>query len=286
MMLNFFKKRKSNYKDDSSLVFKESDKEKAIVDVTIVLNVWKRNYLDEQLKRLLKQSVLPREIWVIHYEEHVQTRKVIQKHKEKFPYIYLIKSDLNLKYFGRFSIAINITSTYSWLIDDDVMPGEQWLERSVEKCHANNAIVVCTGRLIPKNDFRPERQIIGKKYLHFIGDTNNGEEMNYCKKDTIVDYGCNSYFFKTDWLRGVWATWPATFLSGEDIHLSATCKVNLNVNTMVLEQLDEKTSGNIKRSYGWDDHASWKKKGFINIREDIFRYHILERKWKPILWEL
>ncbi len=83
---------------------------KEIVDVTILLNIWKREHLEEQLVCILSQSVLPKEIWIIHYEDYVESQNIINLYRQFFSNIILIKSEKNLKYFGRFSIAINVTT--------------------------------------------------------------------------------------------------------------------------------------------------------------------------------
>ncbi len=259
--------------------------DKPTVDVTVMINVWKRTHIEEQLFHLLSQTVYPKEIWVLYYEQHVLVEEIIRGYQQKFPFITLIRSDKNLRYFGRFSIAVNVMTKYTWIIDDDVIPGELWLEHCVEKCEKLNAIVSCTGRIIPPNNFRPERWRWGNSYKHFVGDEKNGGQINYCEEDTQVDYACNSYFIKSAWMQAFWGLWPVTFNSGEDIHLSASCKSQLGVDTFVLKQSSIRDSGNIKRPYGWDDNASWKKNDFIDIREDVFRYHIEKNNWTPLLWK-
>lgn len=259
-------------------------KRKKVVDVTIILNIWKRPHLEEQLVSIINSTVIPKEVWVIHYENGVQTRSVIEKYKEHLPFLNLIHSDKNLKYFGRFSIAINTATKFTWLIDDDVIPGSQWLENCCIKSEEYNSIITCTGRIIPKNNYQPEKIKIGFSYKHYVGDSKNGKLMNYCEQDTIVDYGCNSYFFQSAWLSAYWSLWPITFLSGEDIHLCATCKIKLDVNTVVLKQTSEENSGNINRPYGWDENASWKQNNFLAEREKVFKYHIQENNWSPLEW--
>ena len=253
---------------------------KPIVDVTIILNIWKRPHLEEQLVSIINSTVLPKEVWVIHYENHVDARSVVEKYRENLPYINLMDIDKNLKYFGRFSIAINVTTKFVWLPDDDIIPGPQWLENCCIKCEEYNSIITCTGRIIPKDNYRPEKIKLGFSYKHYVGDAKNGQLMNYCEEDTVVDYGCNSYFFKREWLSAYWSLWPATFLSGEDIHLCATCKIQLDVNTVVLKQTNAENSGNTNRPYGWDKNASWNN--FLDEREKVFKYHILENGWQPI----
>jgi len=273
-----------NKKNKTRVFEVEKFKDKKVVDVTIILNIWKRKHLEEQLVSIINSSVLPKEVWVIHYENHVNTKETIDKLRTFLPYINLISSNKNLKYFGRFSIAINSTTKFTWLIDDDVIPGSKWLENCVKKSTDLNAIITCTGRIIPKDNYRPEKIKIGLSYKHYIGDAKNGKLMNHCEEDTVVDYGCNSYFFQTEWLSAYWSLWPITFLSGEDIHLCATCKIKLNVSTVVLEQTNESNSGNINRPYGWDENASWKQNNFLDEREKVFRYHIQKNAWTPLEW--
>lgn len=256
-----------------------------IVDVTIILNIWKRTYFAEQISALLSQTVLPKEIWVIQYENIVEIQSEINKYKKYFPSIYHFKIDKNLVFFGRYSIAINANSKFVWVLDDDIIPGVKWLEKCVEKCESLNSIISCTGRIIPKNDFRPEEFNLENLEKNFIGDfSKEWNELNICSEDTIVDYCCNSYFFKKEWISAFWSVWPVTFSLGDDIHLSATCNYKLNIKTVVLKQTNESNSGCIRKHYGRDDFSSWRDLDFINQREDVLKYHILDNNWIPLLW--
>jgi hypothetical protein len=287
MLFGYFKKNRPAATGDLSIPNPpvNDNSSKTVVDVTILINVWKRHHLEEQLIHLLNQSVSPKEIWIIQYEDHVDVSEIIRTYRQRYLFIHFIRSDKNLKYFGRFTIAVNTTTTFVWVLDDDVIPGEEWLEKCVTKCNSENAIICSTGRIIPKNNYRPEELTWAGDYGHYVGDAAKGLKMNYCESDTVVDYGCHSYFFKSSWMKAYWSVWPASFLSGEDIHLSASCKVAMDVNTLVLSQLSARDSGNLKKSYGWDNKASWRKKGFVDIREQVIRCHVHENKWTPILWK-
>ena len=255
-----------------------------IKEATIILNIWKRKYLKEQLEALSCQTVVPKEIWIIHYENHFKIKKIVEKFRKKFPSVTLIESSKNLKFFGRFSIAINVVTKYVWVLDDDIIPGKMWLENCIEACESLKSIISCSGRIIPKNEFQPEHSrnlplncFIGDVHSHF-------EDITFCKEHTKVDFGCQSYFFKSEWLSAFWSIWPVTFLSGEDIHLSATCKSVLGIGTTVLKQIDFETSGSIKKKYGIDQFATFKQNDFLELREKVIRNHIEKNKWKPINW--
>lgn len=250
-------------------------------DLTVVLTVWKRNHLEEQLAALAAQTVQPGAIWVIQYGEHVPTDEVLKKH----PAVHRIHSTLNLKYFGRFSVALHADTRYTWVLDDDIIPSPAWVETCIRTCEMRNAIVCSNGRIIPPGDYAPE-MVKGDDYLgtYFIGDSPSLDLMNLCQEDTIVDFGCSSYFFKTEWLRYFWQIWPHTFQTGEDMHLSASCKILGNVATVVPRQHSARDSGNVTPAYSCDQHASWRKAGFVDKRSYVLKYLVEERNWCPILW--
>lgn len=254
------------------------------VPVTIVITTWQRKYLKEQLESLLNQTVFPEQIWIIQNENHLDLVPVIKKYSSCFPSLFHIKSDLNFKYFGRFSFATHVKTDYVWLLDDDVIPGMKWFQVCYEKCSTLNAIIGPSGRILPKDNFLPEKYNGLDNEKYFIGDSNEMVDMNYCAKDTVVDYACNSYFLKSAWLKDFWSVWPSTFNSGEDIHLSASLKIRKNINTIVPAQLVNETSGNLKKAYSCDKHSSWRKPDFYEIREGVFRHFIQELGWKPVLW--
>lgn len=258
-------------------------KDKPVADVTMILNVWRRNYLDEQLGSLMKQTFLPKQIWIIRYERMTDMESVVEKYQGLFPSITLIESGKNLKYYARFSIAAFTETEFTWVLDDDVIPSPVWLEIALKKCNEHNALISCTGRIIAPDDFEPETpKLVPEDY--FIGDEPATLEYNICAKDTIVDYGCNSYFFRTSWIKHFWSIWPHTFSSGEDMHFAATLKIRAGINTVVPEQHTVADTGNTKKFYGSDEHSSWLLPGFYDTRREILKYLILEKKWKPIMW--
>lgn len=70
-------------------------------NLTIILNIWKRNYLAEQIEALYSQTVLPKHIWIIQQENFIAVDQVLSE----FPDIKYFKSPCNLKYFFRYSLA-------------------------------------------------------------------------------------------------------------------------------------------------------------------------------------
>ncbi|WKN29778.1 hypothetical protein PZB74_12455 [Porifericola rhodea] len=75
------------------------------------------------------------------------------------------------------------------------------------------------------------------------------------------------------------------FKTLKDIHLSASCKICNNIQTIVPRQTSIENSGNLKPEYSFDKHASWKKKGFNEQRAGVLQYLIHKKGWKPVLWK-
>ncbi len=253
--------------------------------ITVIITVWKRGYLEQQLTSLTGQTVRPSQIWIIQNEHHIRIREVVEKFTPDFPAISIIHSDYNFKFFGRFSLVCHVQTEYVLVIDDDVIPAASWLERCLRKSKQYNAVISCTGRIIKPASFRPEEGQGEEKKLYFIGDNQSNDDNNFIPDDTRVDYGCNSYFFRTEWIKHFWSVWPATFLSGEDIHLSASLMIARSIPTIVPRQLCRQTSGNLHKLYSQDEVSSWRNTDFIDIRQSVFEYLIKEKNWKPILWQ-
>ncbi|MEQ8553648.1 MAG: glycosyltransferase [Cyclobacteriaceae bacterium] len=251
------------------------------VDLTVILTIWKRDHLEEQITALIDQTRLPKQIWIYQCGEYVDIKRILRK----YPFIEVIKSTINLKYFGRHSIAIHAETKYTWILDDDIIPASTWIETCINICDAQNAIVCRSGRIIPPGEYSPG-VVRGQDYLdnYFIADSRLVNGLNVCEEDTIVDYGCGSFFFKTEWEKYFWSIWPQTLQNAEDMHLSATCKIRANIPTIVPKQDSPENSGNLRPKYSFDEHASFKRIGFNIERTEVVKYLINEMGWKPILW--
>lgn len=247
-------------------------------DVTTILTVWKRNHVDEQINALLKQTLKPKKIIVYQCGNYVDTRDIFNR----YAYIDYVHSSINLGYFGRFSIARHCTTPFTYILDDDVIPGEEWIEKSIDASNTCNAIISSSGRILPvenSSDFPTNKHFVA---THFVGDC-GPESINICPSNTLVDFGCNSWFLRTKWLDYFWKITPYSMKCGEDIHLSATCKILDNIDTIVLKQSNNTDTGNTKKAYGFDHQASWKKPGFFELRKQIVNYLVSTSGWQHLL---
>jgi hypothetical protein len=251
-------------------------------DVTVILTVWKRDHLEEQLEALLRQTHPVAEIWIYHCCQHVfvNYKAIIKNNRVKYQ-----QNTHDLGYFGRFSMALLAATEYVFIMDDDIVPSADWIEVSLMTSKKYNAIVSSTGRIIPKYNYRPEA-VTDDQYSrkYFIGGSMNAGNSVYCEKDTPVDFGCTNWFLKRNWLHFFWSLKPFTMETGEDIHLSVSCLLQGGIKTVCPHQDGINTSGNRKGNYGFDHLASWKKHDFLDKREQILKHFIDDCKWVPIGW--
>tara|TARA_A100001234_G_scaffold148456_1_gene130637 strand:+ start:1101 stop:1418 length:318 start_codon:yes stop_codon:yes gene_type:complete len=97
--------------------------------ITIILNTYKRTkYLNKQLKAIKKQSVKVNEILIW------QNKYYGKKNKQKD--IIFASSNYNFGVWARFAFALNSKSEFVCILDDDTIPGKNWLKnclRTIEK---------------------------------------------------------------------------------------------------------------------------------------------------------
>ncbi|ACT96443.1 glycosyltransferase family 2 protein [Dyadobacter fermentans] len=243
--------------------------------VTVILTVWKRNHLEEQIAALLSQTEQPYQIWIYQCGAHVNIEKVLRKYSN----IQFVSSSVNLKYFGRFSLALHVKSEYVWILDDDVIPSPNWLEEARRMSEARNAIIASAGRII-SYQARSNGPEITDLRRFLVGDGDEEKFCNYNRTDTETDFGCNSWLFKRDWVSLFWRIKPYTLENAEDIHLSAACKIFENIPTIVPAQSELLLCGNLKKYYGHDEVASWKRFDFQKERIEVINYLIREHGWQ------
>lgn len=237
------------------------------IDITAILTVWKRNHLEEQLESLLQQTLVPSCIWVQQMQQNVNIDSIIEKFQSRIKYTYFSS---NKGVFGRFeSVMDNVDTSYTFIIDDDIIPGKCFLNDALQLSIHKNAIVSPAGRIIPDWTIFPDKAL-DREYMekYFIGD-GLCYPFNYCKSDTNVDFGNNAWLFRTEWMKYFSAFLPLTRKSGEDIHLSATCSLLGGIKTFVPKQTTVGNCGNLKRKYSFDEIALHKQNDFHSTRAEI-----------------
>jgi hypothetical protein len=232
-------------------------------DITVILTVWKRNNLAEQLDRIVNQTKKADRIIIYQNENHLNI-DFPEALKKEYNIQIIQSKDFNFKFHGRFTIPLLLDTEYCAIFDDDTMPNENWLQNCLETSKRLNCIVGANGRTVAKEGY-------------YIG-TGDG---NAVEQETKVDFVGHCWFFKTEWIRNMWRDKHFSYENGEDIHLAASCKVYQDIDCYVprMPMKDQSLWGDTKPVLGTDEHASYKKNNHTETRNNIIKAWV-EKGWK------
>lgn len=239
-------------------------------EITVILSVWKRNHLEQQLQRMSEQTKKPYQVWIYQNESH---SNISDEFKKRWNISLIQSCDINFKFHGRFALPLLCDTEYVAIFDDDTMPGSKWLENCLDTSKRNNCIVLARG-LSVKEGFQLQRE----QCLVAIGDGRPIEQ------EMEVDLGGHCWFFKTEWCQYMWRDRPFTWNNGEDIHLSAACQIYGNIRSFVpkMPAHDRSLWGDLEMHLGADQHATWRQSDHSVLRGDTVKYWC-DKGWEPLI---
>lgn len=216
----------------------------------VILTQYKRNHIEKQLEILSNQSKKPDYLVVFQNENHVDITKL----KEKYNFIH-IKSDYNTKFFGRFASCFTFPVDVCIVMDDDIIPGKNFVENYVNQCIELNAIIGGNGRFgyFNKNKYKlsqPKETGIRKNYK-------------------LVDFVGHIWCFKKEWLHYMFSNSPYTYDTGEDMHLCYSAKVLGNIKSYTGKQFNNEESCDITSNQLASDEFSSYKTTNVELRKNI-----------------
>lgn len=219
--------------------------------ITAILNGYKRpQFLKEQVEAIKNQTVPPSEIML--WQNNTDGFD-----KELTDTLITASCNKNLGVWARFAYALNATSDYICIFDDDTIPGAMWFENCLETMKTNEGLLGTVGLIYdtPTN-YRPNTRFGWT-------DINNPEVIR-------VDIVGHAWFFKREWLSTYWRELPPVGLTtvGEDMHFSHMLQKYLGLNTYVPPHPE-----NNKQM--WGSTKGWEmgtEKNALSLNEDNIRY--------------
>ena len=202
-------------------------------DIVIVLTVWKRNNIEQQLIQVKNQSILKNKktnIIIFQNANYVNINDIINKWNKPNYFndrvdITFIHSPIETGYFGRFLIPLTSPvygESYFFICDDDVLWGNRYFENMARVIN-EGSFAVRTGRIIEEN-FHDMN----------VGFTIPNFENQICFNEDIEnDFGGHIWAGKISWLRNAWNHIPFTIKNCEDFWISAVLKSYYNIPTKV-----------------------------------------------------
>jgi hypothetical protein len=185
--------------------------------VTAILNCFRRPHsLNLQYEAIKKQTISPSEImiWKNHPENNTQFDF------SKITDAVISVNNANYGVWARFAFALNASSDYICVFDDDTIPGENWFKNCIENIEKQNGLYGTIGVKFNDLDYR--------SYVrHGWANPNDLAEQ--------VDIVGHAWFFHRDLLSAFWreVEVPLSPLCGEDMHFSYAIQKYLNLNTYV-----------------------------------------------------
>lgn len=205
----------------------------------VVLTQYKRNNLEKQLSQIYNQTIRPDYVVVFQNENHED----ISILKSKYNFIH-IKSDYNTKFFGRFAYCFTFPVDICFVLDDDIIPGNNCLKHYMDQCISLNAIIGGNGRIAMNN---PNK-----------GRIKQPPDVGIRLENQLVDFVGHLWCFKKDWLHHMFGTKPFTFDTGEDMHFCFTSKLFGNIKSFTAKQTSYDDMADITHNkLARDPHASY-----------------------------
>lgn len=228
--------------------------------VSVVLNVFKRsaNY-ETQLAAIAAQTHPVTEIlvWENGYDSV----------DPSFANVHA-RSSKNLGVWARFAFALNATSDFIWMIDDDSIPGPEWLASALDAHYQ-------TGGLIGSRGLRFRTPDSYTLYDEFGPNNPNSDIVE-------VDIVGHNWIFPKSWLAHFWSLGDKRFknaLAGEDIHLSFIAQTVCGAGTFVPPHpVDKKRLWGEQSAqeaiFGSDDSAISRDLSSMRKFEDAYQHYL------------
>ena len=234
-------------------------------DITVILSTWKRDYLETQIESVLNQSVEPHRIILYQNESHQDFSDIVKKYSIE----HIHSRTTNFRYHSRFTIPLYVESEYFAIFDDDTIPAPRWLENCLRLSQQENCIVGANGRTVVQTDAGIETLATG-----------DGSSV---PRDVEVDFVGHCWFVKRDHVFTMWKRKPFTYSTGEDIHLSASNKIENGTRSFVpMQPVGTDLCGDTRFDFCDDELASFKILKNHGKDRDELVYNWLKAGWKTV----
>ncbi|MCG6533233.1 MAG: glycosyltransferase [Syntrophales bacterium LBB04] len=242
--------------------------------ISVILTAWMRpQYLEEQVERILNQTVPPHEIVLWYNQPPKRLGFLVRKQMVSFKndrHVKKIICDHNFGIIPRFTLAACLEGDYVCVFDDDTMPGKRWFENCLNHVDKEKSLCGTIGlRYLSRDELKTEQPRMG------------WEAMN--DRIEFVDLVGHSWFFRRSWARHFWDEEPLSRNFGEDIHFCAMLQRHgIRVACPPHPEHDPELWGSVKPERGVDRVAISCSSDKSELYWQVLKYE-LDKGYKPIL---
>jgi len=176
-----------------------------MVTIDVFLNCYRRTrWLPEQIEAVNNQSVDVSGIYAWRNNSEQEVPDEIKKQ------LIFADCNYNLGVWSRFAYALNSKADYICVLDDDTIPGENWIQNCLDTMEKTPGLLGTVGVLFGDKHYSWQK-------LRRVGWCDPNEET------AKVDIVGHSWFFPRELLSVLWRELPHVDIPpivGEDIHFS------------------------------------------------------------------
>ena len=214
--IGYVEKWKNNHVEDKVVLFRFDLEKELDNDITVIINAFlKPELLERQIESFKNQTLKPKQIIVY------QTKPTKDFKVKEIDGVDVIYSNTDFGINSRFAIVQLATTSYIYSVDDDIFPGNKWLEESYKLSKINNCIVSPYGVDYENGNYN---DLNSKRY----GD--DGERNKIPQK---VDLGGHGFFGRKDWFKVFFKEEPLDNKIADDVHFSVMLQKYLNLDIYV-----------------------------------------------------
>lgn len=242
-------------------------------NITVILNGYKRPWLQEQLDAINSQTIKPREILLWHNypgNDALINKNVVEKCRSAV-------CNYNFGVWARFAFALNSKCKYVCVFDDDTIPGNKWLENCLNESKQNRGLYGTRGIV-----FTTRETYFGPNERYGWAAADVPAVMN--EKSVEVDIVGHSWFFEKEFLSSYWRELPDPeyIFCGEDMHFSYAIQKYMGLKTYVPPHpaSDKSLWGSIKgEKYGDGSISLWQGNPHIQVNNEVKSNHQLMNEY-------
>jgi len=271
-LVDYFRDKNKTIAKFVESCFEERKVDSVDGDITVILNLYKRpQNLQKQIEAINAQTIKPKEIWIWQnygeLEGHSPEDWIGDQQNIKW-----VTSNHNWKFVGRFAMAQLAQTKFVCVIDDDSIPGPEWLKNSLKTMEKYPGLIGGVGVVLTDDTYSTPHQRFGWPHPeHKIVEE--------------VDLAGHSWVFKKEWLKYFWMEEPASWETCEDLHFSYCLQKYGNIKTYVpIQDTTQNTSSQLGYELGVDEVASSHPKNhnhFYSLRDECVKEYI-KRGWKRL----
>lgn len=245
--------------------------------ITVILSGYKRKYtLPEQLESLKAQSYPVTNI-VYFVNGHIESSPVDYDLISKFG-VHIIECSHNYGVWARFSVALNYDTDFFCILDDDIVPGTDFIKTCIE-CYDNQP------GIYGGHGVRDRLHYDAKYNTHFNhhGWPQLNWNMNGPSAPLQVAYLMNCWFFPKQALYDFWSEdvsddMTHNRMAGEDIHLSLMALKHSGLKSYVIPAnrfTPSKLSNTVGLKYCLE-HAVCDDSDIMNKSFEYYKYAVTQ----------